>query len=122
MKTLQKILLILIIGACVFMVMPNNVVRADGTDINAAMKKIQPENPKGEIKGITGVINKLLGFLQVASGFAAVIAIAVIGFNYITGTPDVKSELPKTAIPILVGLILVFGAASIARFIINIAT
>ena len=121
MKTLQKILLILIIGACVFMVMPNNIVKAAGTDVTGAIDKIKPSNPTGDVTDLTSVINKLLGFLQVASGLAAVIAIAVTGFNYITGTPDVKSELPKKAIPILVGLILVFGAASIAKFIIGIA-
>ena len=121
MKTLQKILLILIIGACVFMVMPNNVVRAAGKSATGAIDDIKPTNPTTDIGGLTGVINKVLGFLQVASGLAAVVAIAVAGFKYITGTPDVKSELPKTAIPILVGLVLVFGAASIAKFIIGIA-
>ncbi len=121
MKTLQKILLILVIGACVFMVMPNNVVKAAGTDVSKALNDIKPTNPTGEITGITTVINKILGFLQVASGLAAVVAIAVIGFQYITGSPDVKSDLPKKAIPILVGLILVFGAASIARFLIGIS-
>ena len=118
MKTLQKILLILIIGACVFMVMPNNVVRA--VNVSGAINNIKPSDPT-DLGGIPSVINKLLGFLQVASGFAAVIAIAVVGFQYITGSPDVKADLPKKALPILVGLILVFGAASIARFIIGIA-
>ena len=38
--TLQKILLILIIGACVFMVMPNNVVRA--VNVSGAINNIKP--------------------------------------------------------------------------------
>lgn len=119
MKTLQKILLILIIGACVFMIMPNNVVRAES--VTEALNKVNASTKDVNVGTFTNVINKLLGFLQVASGLAAVIAIAVTGFQYITGTPDVKAELPKKAIPILVGLVLVFGAVSIAKFIVGIA-
>ena len=59
---------------------------------------------------------KIVSFLQVASGIAAVIMIAVTGFRYIIETPEVKGELKKNMFPIIVGIVLVFFALSIAQF------
>ena len=46
--------------------------------------------------------------------------IAVTGFNYIISTPEVKKEMLSKMLPIVVGLILVFGAVSIAKFLLEI--
>lgn len=121
MKVLQKIMLVLIIGACVFMVMPQNEVHAAKYSVTGAIDKINATGSAEVPDKLITVVSKILGFLQVASGFAAIIAVAITGFNFLTGSPDVKKELPSKAIPILVGLVLVFGATSIARFIIGIA-
>ena len=67
------------------------------------------------------VIGKLLGFLQVASGIVAVLMIAIVGFNYIISTPEVKDEMKKKMLPIIIGIVLVFGATSVAKFLIGVA-
>ena len=46
--------------------------------------------------------------------------IAVTGFRYIIETPEIKGELKKNMFPIIVGIILVFFATSIAKFFIGI--
>lgn len=71
--------------------------------------------------GLATVIGKLLGFLQVASGIVAVLMIAIVGFNYIISTPEVKDEMKKKMLPIIIGIVLVFGATSVAKFLIGVA-
>ena len=62
----------------------------------------------------------MLGFLQIAAGLLSIVMIAFVGFNYITATPDVKKELQTKMLPIVIGLVLVFGAVSVARFILGV--
>ena len=114
MKILAKLLLVFMVSVCMFTVMPSMQVEAADT-LNGL--KTTPSAAPDEFKDVVG---KILGFLQVASGLAAVIMIAVTGFNYIISTPEVKKEMLSKMLPIVVGLILVFGAVSIAKFLLEI--
>ena len=122
MKILQKMLVILILALCVGIVMPQTVVKA--SDAISAIKAIDPSNAKVDdtetTNKLSDVAGSILKFLQIASGIAAVIMIAVNGFRYIVETPDVKGELKKNMFPIIVGILLVFFATTIARFFIGI--
>ena len=64
----------------------------------------------------TNLGDTILTFLQILSGITAVVMIAITGFRYIVETPEVKGELKKNMLPIVIGIILVFFAASIAKF------
>ena len=118
MKTLQKILVILLIAICVFSIMPKSIVFGAAE----AIDKINTStgDPIDGTENLTNVAGRILTFLQIASGIAAVIMIAVTGFRYIVETPEVKGELKKNMFPIIVGIILVFFATSIAKFFIGI--
>ncbi len=121
MKTFTKICIVLMIALCVFMVIPNNYTLA-ATDAQSAIDEIETKKG-GEVQGTTqlsALAGRILTFLQVASGIAAVIMIAVTGFRYIIETPEVKGELKKNMFPIIVGIVLVFFATSIAKFFIGI--
>ena len=122
MKILQKMLVILILALCVGIVMPQTVVKA--TDAMSVINSINPSSSNTDLGGATdnlaNVAGSILKFLQIASGIAAVIMIAVNGFRYIVETPDVKGELKKNMFPIIVGILLVFFATTIARFFIGI--
>lgn len=119
MKTIYKIFAIIMIAVCTMVIMPDNMSFA-GSNATGAIDNISTSSSDIEVSGFAGVIGKLLGFLQIASGLAAVIVIAFIGFNYIIATPQMKDELKSKGLPILVGVILVFGATSIAKFFIGI--
>lgn len=121
MKILQRILLIFIIAACVFMVMPQNTVKAD-VDIDSTIGGVDPTSPESETDGIMGVINKIIGFIQWASVIALVLVLIAKGWQYITSeNAKLKEEVKNSAVPILVGTILVFGATTIAKFVLNTA-
>ena len=118
MKTLQKVLLILMVVMCIFTIVPQNVF-ADVANARDALTDLDTQGTTADVSGLKIVIGRLVSFLQIASGLVAVLMIAITGFNYIIGTPDVKDEMKKKMLPIIIGLILVFGAVSIAKFILG---
>ena len=118
MKIIQKILLVLIIAMTVFIIMPQNVF---ASKVEEAIGKVDASNVKVEGEDdFAGVVSNILAFLQVASGLVAVIMIAYTGFRYIVETPEMKEKLKKDMIPIVVGILLVFFATSIANFFVGI--
>ena len=121
MKTMYKVLAILIIAVSMLVIMPDNMsLAATAADAGSAIDGITVSGG-GDVSKLQNVVGKLLGFLQVASGIIAVLMIAITGFQYIVETPEVKSEIKKKMLPIIVGIVLVFGATSIAKFIIGVA-
>lgn len=120
MKTLQKILVILVISVCTLGIMPQNYsMAANVVDVVGGVKAEDPSNAQFA-KDFQGTISKLLGFLQIASGLIAILMIALTGFNYIISTPEIKEEMKKKMLPIIIGLVLVFGAVSLAKFILGV--
>ena len=124
MKILQKlsiIALIAIIAILTLGVVANNTTFAAGDNpALSAMKNVTGNDSDIDAGDFATVASRVLTFLQIASGIMAIIMIAVTGFRYIVETPDMKSELKKSMIPIIVGILLVFFATSIAKFFINV--
>ena len=65
------------------------------------------------------VVNRLLGFLRIISALVLVLVLGTTGYKYIVATPEIKGELKKRMLPVIIGIILVFSAASIAAFILE---
>lgn len=121
MKTVNKILAILVIAICTLTIMPKNTALAAGSSAKNIVGGVNASIPDdGYATDLQATISKLLGFLQVASGLVAILMIAIVGFNYIISTPDVKDEMKKKMLPIIIGLVLVFGAVSVAKFILGV--
>ncbi len=121
MKKISKILLILPLIITVSIGVLQTEVRAEEDVEILDGITIGPKEPNDSaINGVKAVVENILGFLQLLSGLLAVILIAVTGFRYIVDTPDVKSELKKSMVPIIVGLLLVFFATTIAKFFVGI--
>lgn len=116
MKNVCKILLMLIIVILIFEIVPKNISYAATESI---INRFKPED-NGKIKTtkIEKVIARVIGVLQFLSGFLAIITIAVTGFNYVTGGPEVKSDMKRKMLPIVISLALIFGAVTLAGFII----
>lgn len=68
-------------------------------------------------EGITALAGKVIGLIQIASAIAAVILVAVFGFNFIMGSAEQKSDYQKSFIPLIVGVVVVFSATSIAKLL-----
>ena len=121
MKAISKIIAILLIAISTLVIMPTNFSFAAN---NTAADAINGLSATGnvDVGGLQKVIGTLLNFLQIASGLVAVLMIAIVGFNYILATSsDMKKEMKEKALPIIIGIVLVFGATSIAKFFIGVA-
>lgn len=78
----------------------------------------QASSQASELSTMAG---KVIGLIQVASVILAVVLIAVFGFKFIMGSANEKADYQKSFIPLIVGLVVVFAATSIAKVIMSIA-
>ena len=91
---------------------------AEGTTPSGLIEKIDPD-----LGGVTAagdlidIANKVIGLIQVASAVLAVILIAVFGFKFILGSANEKADYQKSFIPLIVGVVVVFAATSIAKLL-----
>lgn len=129
MKIISKISIVFVICMMVFFVVPNNVRADNKNDSNSSssafgglIDKAKPASNDipADSSSVTGIIRKLLGFLEVASGLMSILVIAFTGFQYIIASDaEMKSEMKKKMLPLIIGLILVFSASSIVSFILG---
>ena len=122
MKNMVKILVIFIIVISCCIVIPQNQVNAAERTVSGIVKGMKAVEPtEGKYSDLAGVVGKILSFLQIAAGITTVIVVAFLGFELMTDTPaDTKEAVKKKLFPVLIGIILVFGATSIASFIISV--
>ena len=133
MKKWIKILILLIIIQISYMLyITPNVSIAVFTPVDAGEQDGgNPPTVSGTIKKVTPIdsldytelqktAGYILGFLQIASALTSVVMIAFTGFKLVMETnPTVLEETKKTMIPIVLGMVMTFGAVSIAKFIIG---
>ena len=63
------------------------------------------------------VVNRFLGYLRIIVALFLVITVATTGYHYIVATPEVRGDIKKRMLPMIIGTILIFSAISIAMFI-----
>ena len=68
-------------------------------------------------EGFIGGINTIIGLIQVAGTGILVIMITFLGIKYIMASIEEKAEIKKTALPIVIGAVLLFGALEIVKAI-----
>ncbi len=79
---------------------------------------ITPTAPKdtGKILELAG---KILGFLQWGVVIIGTLILAVLGVKYMMGSLEEKAEYKKSLVPLVVGIIVVMGATTIANVLVN---
>ena len=82
------------------------------------------DNVNNNIQGDTGAASelvtlagKVIGLIQIASAVAAIVLVAVFGFKFILGSANEKADYQKSFIPLIVGVVVVFAATSIAKLL-----
>ena len=87
------------------------------TDINNF--KAETSNAMDSSESLRKIANRFLGALRIISALLLVITLGTTGYKYIVATPDIKKEIKDRMLPLILGLILLFGATSISVFIIS---
>ncbi len=119
MKRLTKILSIVMIITMLVMAISPVLFATDGGQIDPG--NINPVYGSSGDK-ISNIGAKVLGILTNIGIVLSVVIIAGLGIKYIVGSAEEKAEYKKSFVPLLVGMILLFGASAIAKFIVSIAS
>ena len=67
--------------------------------------------------GLMTMANNILGLIQVAAAVATVVLVGIFGFKFILGSANEKADYQKSFIPLIVGVVVVFAASSIAKLL-----
>ena len=111
MKILSVALLIVMIFATASNVFAaGNVLTQLQGDVNNAVVNTT------EISKTAG---KIISMIRNISIIAGVIIIVILGFKYMMGSVEEKAGYQKSFIPLIVGIVVIMGATSIASFLFN---
>ena len=119
-KTLKIAMVIAMVIATIFTF--SNMAFASGSNAENVVTEIKPDISSVDSSNLTKMAGKVISLIQVASVILAVILIAVFGFKFIMGSANEKADYQKSFIPLIVGLVVVFAATSIAKLIMSIAS
>lgn len=119
MKKSLKIFAIIIMAIVMVMSVSSSVFATDETaaDVMANISASTKGISSTEMQSMAG---RVLGFLQIISAIAAVILIAYLGFKMILGSANEKADVQKQFIPLIIGVVIVFAATSIAKLLLGI--
>ena len=132
MKVKVKFAIIFIVFLVISIIIPQNLVNAgktsvvegtpgtDGTSVGSLVGTITPKDVNStDYEGFQKTLGTILGFFQIASALTSVIMFAFLGFKMLLEpSPETKKDVREKFKPIILGIVVVFGATSIARFII----
>ncbi len=115
-KTLKMLTIILII-AMVFSVTIGTISMASSSDSAEVVGELF-NGGSADTSGIKGFGANVVDIITTIAIIVAVVVLLVLGIKYMMGSAAEKAEYKKTMIPYLIGAVLVFGAAAIARAVI----
>lgn len=91
------------------------------TNVFAAITPSELKPAEVDTGDLKTTAQRVMGFIRNIAVIASVIIIMVLGVKYMLGSVEEKAEYKKSFMPLIIGIILVVAATSIATFIFNIA-
>ena len=114
MKKTMKILTVLLI-AILMITFTTNVFAAD-----ISFDQLKP-NYEGNSSTLVSKANNIMGLIRNVAIIASVIILMILGVKYMLGSVEEKADYKKSFMPLIIGIILVVSATTIASFIFNMA-
>ena len=112
-KSIKIISILIMVMAMIMVAMPTFAVNAEQT-----LQNISGTTPTGTgANNVLTLVNTILGFLQWAAIIGGVVIITILGVKYMMGSLEEKAEYKKSMIPLIVGVVVVMGATSIAKLL-----
>ena len=88
------------------------VIGALSTPVCASL--VQQFNPYVSAgSNFRNIFNSIIGIVQVVGSGIAVIMLMYLGIKYLISAPEGKAEIKKTAVPFVVGAVILFAAVNI---------
>lgn len=121
MNKTMKILTVMLLAITLVMFFSSNVLAASTSKASGLISNIEKATNDAEGKVDTGkfvtTAGRIIVLLRNFSIIAGVILIIVLGVKYMMGSVEQKSDYQKSFVPLVIGIILVIGATSIASFL-----
>ena len=114
MKKTMKILTVLLI-AILMITFDTNVLAAD-----VSFDQLTP-NYQGDSSSLVTKATNIMGLIRNVAIIASVIILMVLGVKYMLGSVEEKADYKKSFMPLIIGIILVVSATTIASFIFSMA-
>lgn len=118
MKIIGKIMYLFIIILSLTFLLNTNVSLSKNISDEISEFVVEDTVP-ASVSGLQNVVQKILVALRVSSVLLLIIVVATSGIRYITASANLKGEIKKTAFPVIVGLIFLFGASWFAGYLIQ---
>lgn len=119
-KNITKILIITLI----ILLIISAVTIAYGASTQDAITAMNGmENNISDTSGgkLGGVLNSIIGLIQVAGTGIAMIMVTVFGIKYIMAAPSDKADVKKQIAPMIIGAIVLFGSVNLVNIITKLA-
>ena len=114
MKKLTKILTVVLLVAMIVMA-TSNVFAMASNILNQIENSVDKANV--DTTSIAGMAGTIIAYLRNAAVIIGVIIIIILGIKYMTGSVEEKAGYQKSFIPLIVGIVVVVSATSIASFL-----
>lgn len=114
MKKTMKIVIMLLI-VLTFFAFTTNVFAAE-----VSFSDLTPSYAEDD-GGLTNKAKSIMGLIRNVAIIASVIIIMILGVKFMLGSVEEKAEYKKSFMPLIIGIVLVVAATSIASFIFNMA-
>lgn len=117
MKKFTKILTIVLLVSMI--VMSATSVFATGTTAKGVIDQIEDKASTTTVDttSIAGTVGTIVAYLRNAAIIIGVIVIIILGIKYMTGSIEEKAGYQKSFVPLIVGIVVVIAATSIASFL-----
>ncbi len=119
MKKTFKILTILLLAIMLVSITTNVFAAGSPVTPDALNQKID-YGSSSDTDSLMAQAGKIMGLIRNIAIIASVIIIMILGVKYMLGSVEEKAEYKKSFMPLIIGIILVVAASSIATFIIGI--
>lgn len=120
MKKTMKILTVLLL-AIILITFSTNVFAAKGQAVTpSGLEEKLDYGSTSDTESLMTKAGQVMGLIRNVAIIAAVIIIMVLGVKYMLGSVEEKAEYKKSFMPLIIGIVLVVAASSIATFIIGI--
>lgn len=118
MKTMKKLMPILMIVALIVMVTAP-IALADTAAKNPSDIPIVDDANTGTIESLGGQIIRII---SVIGSVVSIVVLVVLGIKYMMGSAEERAEYKKTLLPYVIGACLVFAASAVAGVIYGFAS
>lgn len=120
MKKTFKMLLIVTLVTIMILSFASSVIAVTGTPTTPKEVQDNADYSMSDNTLLT-TAGRVIGVIRNISVIAAVIIIMVLGVKYMMGSVEEKAEYKKSFLPLIIGVLCVVAASSIAGFIFNLA-